>query len=95
VLAEFSKRLFVRLAILLAISSSIAFAHAAELEDASFQDGLAAREEWESWISSLTGDMRAGAEYWAGQRSLANPSSCRRPADGDTPPARAEGARWR
>ncbi len=28
------------------------------------------------WFSSLSGDMKAGAEYWAGQRSLLHPGKC-------------------
>ena len=41
-----------------------------------FQKGLADRTAWEQWISSLSTDYRAGAEYWAGQRSLTRPGTC-------------------
>ena len=41
-----------------------------------FQKGLADRSKWESWYGSLSGDLQAGAYYWAGQRSLAHPGPC-------------------
>jgi hypothetical protein len=41
-----------------------------------FEKGLADRAAWEQWISSLSTDYRAGAEYWAGQRSLPRPGTC-------------------
>lgn len=41
-----------------------------------FQKGLADRTAWETWILSLSSDYRTGAEYWAGQRSLARPGPC-------------------
>lgn len=41
-----------------------------------FQQGLAARKAWEEWLTSLPYSARIGADYWAGQRSLANPGSC-------------------
>jgi hypothetical protein len=41
-----------------------------------FQRGLADRASWEQWVVSLSSDYRTGAEYWAGQRSLAYPGSC-------------------
>jgi hypothetical protein len=43
-----------------------------------FQRGLADRTVWEQWISSLSGDYRTGADYWAGQRSLLHRGSCQR-----------------
>ena len=43
---------------------------------ATYRQGQADRESWETWFGSLTGSYRAGAEYWAGQRSLAKPGSC-------------------
>ena len=39
-------------------------------------DGLSDRAAYESWIRSLSGEERKGAEYWAGQRSLPNPGWC-------------------
>jgi hypothetical protein len=44
--------------------------------DPAFQQGLADRQQWETWSGSLTGDYKRGAEYWAGHRSLPNPGSC-------------------
>jgi hypothetical protein len=41
-----------------------------------FQKGLADRTAWEQWVASLPADHRAGAEYWAGQRSLTHPGTC-------------------
>ena len=46
-----------------------------------FQRGWADRTAWEQWISSLSGDYRTGAEYWAGQRSLPRPESCQGSAE--------------
>jgi restriction system protein len=36
---------------------------------AAYSEGQADREAWEAWFASLTGDSRAGADYWAGHRS--------------------------
>ncbi len=41
-----------------------------------FAHGLQDRTRWEMWFASLSGDMKAGAEYWAGQRSLPHPGKC-------------------
>ena len=41
-----------------------------------FSQGLVDRTGWDNWLSSLNGDERAGAIYWASQRSLPNPGSC-------------------
>jgi peptidoglycan hydrolase-like protein with peptidoglycan-binding domain/uncharacterized protein YecT (DUF1311 family) len=43
---------------------------------AAFRQGQVDRQGWEAWSGTLTGDYRAGAEYWAGHRSLPNPGSC-------------------
>ena len=48
----------------------------ADEPSALFSQGLEDRTGWENWFSSLSGDERAGAEYWAGQRSLPNPGNC-------------------
>lgn len=50
-------------------------------DDPLYQKGLAARAAWEQWFSSLQGDFKTGAFYWAGQRSLAHPGSCRQMDD--------------
>jgi hypothetical protein len=44
-----------------------------------FQAGLDARRGWEQWFAGLSGDYRAGAAFWASQRSLPKPGSCRAP----------------
>jgi hypothetical protein len=41
-----------------------------------FRKGLADRTDWENWFTAQTGDFKAGAEFWAGQRSLLTPQSC-------------------
>ena len=41
-----------------------------------FVDGLTDRTAWEVWISSLPPTARAGAEFWASQRSLPRPAPC-------------------
>jgi hypothetical protein len=40
-----------------------------------FQQGQADRQAWEAWFNAQIGDFRAGAEYWAAQRSKAR-STC-------------------
>ena len=44
--------------------------------DAARQDGTADRDHWEQWRSALTGDARAGAEWWASVRNEKPPASC-------------------
>lgn len=41
-----------------------------------YDRGLADRTAYEKWIAGTSGNVRAGAEYWAGQRSLAQPGAC-------------------
>ena len=41
-----------------------------------FLQGKADRRLWEEWFASLGPDARAGAQFWASQRSLAHPVSC-------------------
>ena len=48
----------------------------ADEPSALFSQGLRDRTKWENWSSALTGDRRAGAEYWASQRSESNPGNC-------------------
>lgn len=43
---------------------------------AAYLQGQTDRLAWEAWFATLTGDNRAGAEYWAANRSLPNPGSC-------------------
>jgi hypothetical protein len=48
----------------------------ADEPSALFSQGLRDRTKWENWFSGLSGDKRAGAEYWAAQRSLTQPGKC-------------------
>jgi TerB N-terminal domain/TerB-C domain len=41
-----------------------------------YSQGRADRGRLEGWFGSLTGDYRAGAEYWAGHRSSSNRGLC-------------------
>jgi hypothetical protein len=41
-----------------------------------FMQGAIDRREWENWFASLSGDYRAGAAFWAQQRSTENTDSC-------------------
>jgi hypothetical protein len=57
--------------------SSLAIAQAPTSQ--AYTQGLADRQSWEQWFGSLSGDSRAGAEYWASQRSEPHPGSCLAP----------------
>jgi hypothetical protein len=41
-----------------------------------YAQGLADRLKWQKWLYGLTGDMHAGAAFWASERSNPNPGSC-------------------
>ena len=41
-----------------------------------YDKGLADRNAWENWFNGLQGDVKTGAFFWAGQRSLPHPGSC-------------------
>ena len=41
-----------------------------------FRDGVADRQAWEAWVNWLNDDEKAGALYWASQRSLSHPGNC-------------------
>lgn len=43
---------------------------------AAWNDGMHDRTAWEDWFAALTGDRRAGALYWSGERSKPNPDGC-------------------
>jgi hypothetical protein len=62
----------------LLITTSAAFLISAVpvLADDLYSRGVQDRMAWEAWFNSLIGDMRAGAEYWAGQRSKPVPGNC-------------------
>ena len=48
----------------------------ASLADPAFDQGHADRVAYEAWFTTLQGDARAGAESWAGRRSLRTPGNC-------------------
>lgn len=48
----------------------------ADNKSASFAEGKSARQAWENWISSLHGDAKKGALYWASVRSQSSPPGC-------------------
>ena len=43
---------------------------------ATYEQGRADRQALESWFAGLSGDFRAGADFWAGHRSTRKPPSC-------------------
>ncbi len=48
----------------------------ASLASPGFDQGHADRAAYEAWFSTLQGEARAGAESWAGRRSLRAPGNC-------------------
>ena len=54
------------------------------LTNPAFEQGRADRGAYEAWFGGLQGDARAGAEFWAGRRSLRMPGNC------DTPPGQSQ-----
>jgi hypothetical protein len=46
-----------------------------------FEQGHQDRTAWEQWFNGLQGDYKTGAFYWASQRSLPNPGSCKQMND--------------
>jgi hypothetical protein len=46
-----------------------------------FEQGLQDRGQWEQWFNSLQSDYKTGAFFWASQRSLPNPGSCKQMND--------------
>lgn len=48
---------------------------APDTSDSSYRKGSVDRDGWEAWIGNLSGDVLAGASYWAENRSH-NPLSC-------------------
>jgi hypothetical protein len=64
----------------LLIAATVAnFAHA---DQSMFDQGSQARGQWEQWFNSLPGgDYKTGAFFWASQRSLPNPQTCKQMND--------------
>lgn len=52
----------------------------ATLESPAFMQGRAERASLEAWFGGMQGDMRAGADFWAGRRSLRVPGTCETPS---------------
>ncbi|MBS0445081.1 MAG: hypothetical protein JSR59_03925 [Proteobacteria bacterium] len=44
--------------------------------DADYRRGIEDRAAWEQWMSSLQGDSRKGAAFWAGVRNTKPPATC-------------------
>jgi clan AA aspartic protease (TIGR02281 family) len=44
-----------------------------------YDKGVADRAAWEKWFQEQSGSYRAGAEYWAGERSNPRPGNCSPP----------------
>jgi len=55
---------------------TIVFVVPARAESTAYSDGLSDRQAYEVWFDSLSTDEKAGAIYWAGQRSLPHPGAC-------------------
>lgn len=51
----------------------------ADNKSATYEQGRTDRQASESWFAGLTGDFRAGADFWAGHRSDRKPPSCSAP----------------
>jgi hypothetical protein len=41
-----------------------------------FREGYADRKAWEDWFNATSGEFKAGAYWWSGQRSLPQPGDC-------------------
>lgn len=52
----------------------------ATLPSVAFDQGRADRVAYEAWFNGVQGEARAGAESWAGRRSLRTPGNCEPPA---------------
>jgi serine/threonine protein kinase len=59
-----------------AYAGSVGQGQNASVDSATFEQGQADRTAWEHWFAGLSGDFQAGAYWWSGQRSLANPGTC-------------------
>ena len=55
-----------------------------------FDEGAADRKAWEVWFATTSGATRAGAEFWADQRSLSNRVTCAAAARAST----SDGPAW-
>jgi hypothetical protein len=55
---------------------SLAYSRPAPLATSPFEQGRADRMAWENWAYQQSGDIRDGASWWWGQRSLSQPGDC-------------------
>ena len=56
----------------------------APAQSQAYSEGLADRIAYEQWFATLDDQKKAGAEYWASQRSLPNPGSCTGPTNAES-----------
>jgi hypothetical protein len=63
------------------VTSPASVAVTGEHGAAAYQDGLRDRAAWEQWFNGLQGDYKTGAFFWASQRSLPNPGTCKQMSD--------------
>ena len=59
-----------------AVGLFVAILPPARAESLAFEDGLRDRASIEGWLAHQVYDTRDGAQFWAGQRSLAAPKVC-------------------
>jgi hypothetical protein len=63
----------------LLIFAGLLMANAAHAQSQGYSDGIADRTAYENWFATLDGQEKAGAEYWADQRSAPNRGPCTNP----------------
>ncbi len=68
----------------LVASVGMPLVNAAHAQSMAYSDGLADRTAYEKWFATLAPLERAGADYWASQRSLRNPGPCSRATSGES-----------
>lgn len=68
----------------LALATSVLVVNPLHAQPLAYSDGLADRTAYENWFATLGPPERAGAEYWASQRSLRNPGPCTRATQEDS-----------
>ena len=56
--------------------TAIAAAQSPLTNSPAFAQGLTDQQAWETWFNGLSGQYRAGAEFWAGERSQPHPLEC-------------------
>jgi hypothetical protein len=66
---------------LTAIALAVAVVNPAHADPSLFEQGRQDRATWEQWFNGLQGDYKTGAFFWASQRSLPSPGTCRQMSD--------------